>query len=1364
MKLINKTSLVLIFLLSLSYAMAAPGNFCITSPCACGSSCQDGGNEVSNGYNTIDSCQDGPEDSYEYVHDINITNLNATNFAGGHTIQIHATVDCDLDGDEISFVYHNSIEWNSFFDVTCSGDGKSHYYQNLTLSDVAGNHSIRVTLAYSGSTNMICAYTYDSVYSDTDDISFYVESSGDNIKPTVKDISPSDQTFFYQNNLSINISVNASDDIAISNVSANISWSTKSELIQLVNFSGLFQGNFTNTSDLSRYDITILAYDTSGNLNDTQTSYFYINATTNITITYPSEGVLYPSKNPSVEYFLTPGSDIYQSWIKINDNNTIHGMNKKISFEDPDNTCEQNYQRNLSQSFYASRDTYVRQISVKLKKNGTGSNFSRIEIRNNSNGNPSNIIRAYAEINNSLITTNYTWINFTLNQTIILTGDLYYWLFLTENGTAQNHYCWQSNLNYYAGGNYSNNASKDLLFKIFDRNRFNLSFTATDSTLYFQAYANTSQGLISSAIVTSYFDKTTPTISEYSYAPTEIFSLDPNVTINISANVSDNLQIDFIYLQHKYQDNSTWTNISMQNISGLYTLNLTLTEESNVTIRILAKDTSHLQILSSNSTLPVFYDWNWTISPAQFNSTGVLLNTNITIGNLSIISNSDYDLTFNLSSLSSRDVKFNNTNKTLTTVPANTNINFIISSQGADTPQENSVVLNVIALNDSAIPSLMQNNFTLISYLTGPYLVVDIIEYDSSVTQGDHVNSIKAKITNVGNETANNLTATWSLPSGWTSRDNLTTNYTLLSSGGFEVWEFEISADIPSNADTGQKTISIQVNSTENVTATDSRTVIVSSASPPSPPGSSGGSSSTTTTTVPAPPIFIMPHDIYTNLSELRIPINENYLIHFVIKNNASNRHYENIDLYLEGIFRSYYNLTPEKISSLTRNEMINAALEFTLPDYYPEGKTELSLIFKTDYTIISKSFSIIAYDKIFSLLSCLNNSQNIIFFLNQAGVNTIQLQLENTNALEEIDNSNYRYVREFCQKIELYYEEYLNQVNDLEKITGRIIDLKSKGYETKNLEEYIKFIKDTLLSGDLEKSNELIGKGNILLESAIVIEKPFKNKILDFINLNKSFLITILVLSPILVLITGKVVSITKTENRIKALQKEKNKILELIKNMQDNFYGKHLIGKDIYDKYIDNYKKRLGEISIAIVKLSFQRKHYFKPTLKHEQLQYQNNEIKKLQKSAQEDYYVKKIIDYDSYEKLESIYHVILSDIKEKLNLKAKTKKVVQSTNHVLKSKKEHKKGALFEKTTNDFFNLNNGDVISSIKQLYEILYAMEDTLFGYHVTKEKNDFATWIKNVFDNNLGKKLSHVKTKNDFMIILEKYFRINENE
>lgn len=60
---------------------------------------------------------------------------------------------------------------------------------------------------------------------------------------------------------------------------------------------------------------------------------------------------------------------------------------------------------------------------------------------------------------------------------------------------------------------------------------------------------------------------------------------------------------------------------------------------------------------------------------------------------------------------------------------------------------------------------------------------------------------------------------------------------------------------------------------------------------------------------------------------------------------------------------------------------------------------------------------------------------------------------------------------------------------------------------------------------------------------------------------------------------------------------------------------------------------------------------------------------------------------------------------------------------------------------------FWVNNGPILRNLKDLKDALLNMNKETFGYHVNKEKNDFAVWIKDALKNNaLAKKLSKTKT------------------
>jgi hypothetical protein len=71
---------------------------------------------------------------------------------------------------------------------------------------------------------------------------------------------------------------------------------------------------------------------------------------------------------------------------------------------------------------------------------------------------------------------------------------------------------------------------------------------------------------------------------------------------------------------------------------------------------------------------------------------------------------------------------------------------------------------------------------------------------------------------------------------------------------------------------------------------------------------------------------------------------------------------------------------------------------------------------------------------------------------------------------------------------------------------------------------------------------------------------------------------------------------------------------------------------------------------------------------------------------------------------------------------------------------------------------FMLCNGKPVKNIKELADVLEELEDQVFNHHVTPEKNDFATWVKDVFkDIELAEKLTGVKDKKHMQLVLYKH-------
>jgi hypothetical protein len=70
---------------------------------------------------------------------------------------------------------------------------------------------------------------------------------------------------------------------------------------------------------------------------------------------------------------------------------------------------------------------------------------------------------------------------------------------------------------------------------------------------------------------------------------------------------------------------------------------------------------------------------------------------------------------------------------------------------------------------------------------------------------------------------------------------------------------------------------------------------------------------------------------------------------------------------------------------------------------------------------------------------------------------------------------------------------------------------------------------------------------------------------------------------------------------------------------------------------------------------------------------------------------------------------------------------------------------------------FWVNNGPILSSLKDLEHALQAMNDNQFNHHVGKGRNDFSAWVKTVLcDAKCASALSKAKNKKEAHEVVSK--------
>ena len=78
----------------------------------------------------------------------------------------------------------------------------------------------------------------------------------------------------------------------------------------------------------------------------------------------------------------------------------------------------------------------------------------------------------------------------------------------------------------------------------------------------------------------------------------------------------------------------------------------------------------------------------------------------------------------------------------------------------------------------------------------------------------------------------------------------------------------------------------------------------------------------------------------------------------------------------------------------------------------------------------------------------------------------------------------------------------------------------------------------------------------------------------------------------------------------------------------------------------------------------------------------------------------------------------------------------------------------------STQHYFYLNNGTKLKNIAELMESLKYMDQDLFSFHVNKQNNDFANWIRDVFgEKELARRISLARYPTSMLKSIKKYIQ-----
>ena len=163
----------------------------------------------------------------------------------------------------------------------------------------------------------------------------------DTTNPSVTNVRPVSGTLYEQDN-PVTIKATVSD-INLDDVKTNVSWNGGNELLDMNLNAGQYTALFINTSAIGRYNATIIANDTSGNINNTEATWF--NITTETDTNPPAVNLMSPENNS----WTGGGNQTFE--YNVSDEYSIE--NCSLYIDSILNQTEDTISKEMSQYFYA---------------------------------------------------------------------------------------------------------------------------------------------------------------------------------------------------------------------------------------------------------------------------------------------------------------------------------------------------------------------------------------------------------------------------------------------------------------------------------------------------------------------------------------------------------------------------------------------------------------------------------------------------------------------------------------------------------------------------------------------------------------------------------------------------------------------------------------------------------------------------------------------------------------------------------------------------------------------------------------------------------------------------------------------------
>jgi len=808
---------------------------------------------------------------------------------------------------------------------------------------------------------------------------------------------------------------------------------------------------------------------------------------------------------------------------------------------------------------------------------------------------------------------------------------------------------------------------------------------------------------------------TAPILISSSNTPSSADDLDPNVTIVVTANVSDiNGNFDSAILQWK-NSTAAWANVSMINttVKGLYTLvNASFTPlytvEDNYTYRFWMNDTGGESGFSDNSTIEVVWDCSWTSTSNLDSVNG--WDENKFIGNLIINNTGDSEYSDSSCSLDFRlnynleegriyyDHKYYKPSS-IYTISAGSISNITLNASFLSEVQEENVLITTSEVSSRSSTSTRDTSILLLNNQVGPYLFQLVTVNPSSVSLTEGNFSLKGYVKNLmGAETVNtsntayNVTFNWTLVSGLeVLSGNLSINYTNITDSDFHYSNLSVGfSDLASFSPgvnvfylyaqgynisgglikdgSGNTLLTEQVNISflcynvsDGICVTscgytqdsDCEQEVVTVVTPSSDSGGGGGGGSASALNERSDAYFEL---LSGDVQEFQLSIE-----------NKWNSTKKDLIITVEGIDSKYIDFI-STISEIKPHSSKNLNIKINTPAYFTKG--EFKLIFQIKGKLISDTSEDFSETKVVTLYiievlrkdadNMMNQAIKMIQEMNSSEMILDDVLLLQKDMVQYYNETNFLDVQNSYEELKKIYDAAIDSLDIINELEKGVKNAELAGIKVIETKKMLYLAEAAFRRGDYLLALEKLRSAKM----TYALETKGEFNLYYIIKNHPSQSLLALLGLGIFSMGSSFVVRLKIYKRKLKSLREEEKILLELMKVIQKETFENNKMSMEEYTSAMDQYEERLGKAVEDKIKYETRISNLLRLRGKKKALEQEKSRLIESVRDLQDRYLNKATIETRLYGSMIKSYTKKISEIEGELT--------VLETNRAFKGKK--------------------------------------------------------------------------------------------